>query len=280
MFPKFSTKSRNDKASEPLAPPHTIQSRGRCDLQIGPHIFPSTTFYEVHYLGQANVVAPQPSSQYTAGPPASDATLNPITMITPALITQVNEAATSNPTLAHLLQLAAAGKATPEQLKTLGVLIQSLAGGTSTATATTSISVAQPKDFDLVIEFADNNSERWIFPRGPVVCDKISDAAPLDATVTTRVPFPEAKTDQFLDASSPQVVTFLLRRAPMTVWDTILRWAGGEEKMKESRKILDQLVRLFACLNNKGLKGRRNPVKGHTSLISCQKVPSCPNFKQ
>ncbi|TFK30876.1 hypothetical protein FA15DRAFT_751868 [Coprinopsis marcescibilis] len=50
-FPKFQTKLRNKASSdipEPL--PHTIQTKGRCDIEIGPHIFPETIVYEVNYL--------------------------------------------------------------------------------------------------------------------------------------------------------------------------------------------------------------------------------------
>lgn len=49
-FPKFSTKTRGHKAPEIVQPPHTIQPRGRCDIEIGPHLFPDTILYEVNYL--------------------------------------------------------------------------------------------------------------------------------------------------------------------------------------------------------------------------------------
>ena len=49
-FPKFSTKTRGHKAPEIVQPPHTIQPRGRCDIEIGPHLFPDTVLYEVNYL--------------------------------------------------------------------------------------------------------------------------------------------------------------------------------------------------------------------------------------
>lgn len=183
-------------------------------------------------------------------------------MITPALITQVNAAAASNPTLANLLQLAALGKASPEQLKTLGILIQSLAAATGTAAPyqlpapaaapSTTLSTV-PKEFDLVIEFSEAPADRWVLPRGPVLCERViegnvADAA-YDVIITTRVPFPEAVSSgngaasESVKSASPQVLTFRLLRAPLPVWDLISRWVGGEEKMKESRKVLDKLVR-------------------------------------
>jgi hypothetical protein len=212
--------------------------------------------------------------------------LNSITKITPHLINQVNSAASSNPILANLLQLAAAGCATPEQLKTLGLLIQSLASpesaqlasqsslpssqrqsnlkatqfipSTGTQTATTSNSPV--KEFDLVIEFREMPSERWVFPRGPIVYEKVVDndatEVSYDALVKTVLPFdtsignnssavadhaPPTKSSSPIEKTL-HVATFRLRKTPLTIWDTISRWASGEEMMQQSREILDTLV--------------------------------------
>src|SRR5882757_7747807 len=164
-FPKFSSKARGNKTPDVVPPPHTIQTRGKCDLAIGPHIFTDTTIYEVHYLSQGPVpssntasnpvwqtnvslAGPQPYNQssvtsQSSTPSAPSTTpdiadpqnvatplissLADVTSITPVLINRVNTAASANPILSNLLQLAAAGHASPDQLKTLGLLIQSLA---------------------------------------------------------------------------------------------------------------------------------------------------------
>ncbi|KAI0308181.1 hypothetical protein B0F90DRAFT_131037 [Multifurca ochricompacta] len=55
------------------------------------------------------------------------------TPITPALINRVNDAASTDPILANFLQLAASGRATSDQLKTLALLIQSLASAPSSS---------------------------------------------------------------------------------------------------------------------------------------------------
>jgi hypothetical protein len=216
--------------------------------------------------------------------------------ITPALVSQVNSAAASNPTLANLLQLAAAGKASPDQLKSLGLLIQSLAGHqitsksrsatpapgsaqpetpptsgiaaqsehvASTASyAPSSQNVSQtyagpPKEFDLVIEFHEASSDRWIFPRGPAVCERKNVG---DIVISAVLPFPQRhfysgtglpgtgvmgseKGGPNEAGVAPQIVTFLLRKASLAIWDTVLRWAGGEETMAKSHGVLAALVR-------------------------------------
>ncbi|KAG6885264.1 hypothetical protein C0993_003954 [Termitomyces sp. T159_Od127] len=213
-FPRFSSKVRGGKTADPAPPPHTIQTRGKCDLEIGPHVFSDTTFYEVHYLpsqpsstvGLASQTpkANQPSTlpatgvkspeiARSSGPLASNVTS--VATITPALINQVNSAASSNPTLANLLQLAAAGLATPDQLKTLGLLIQSLANSevvqpvppslsdtpvipqlpAVTPSPVTTPPFAPVKEFDLVLEFRESPNERWVFPRGLVTCERTAD---------------------------------------------------------------------------------------------------------
>jgi hypothetical protein len=55
------------------------------------------------------------------------------TPITPTLINRVNDAAATDPILANFLQLAASGRASSDQLKTLALLIQSLASAQSSA---------------------------------------------------------------------------------------------------------------------------------------------------
>lgn len=156
-FTKFSTKSRGGKGSDIWQPPHTIKFRGKCDLEIGPHVFYATSVYEVTYQpysapAQASLpyhtqkgvasashtppmaVQSPPVPTHSTGAhvyaPSTTALVSSLkgaVPITSDLIAQVNAAAMSNPTLANLLGLAASGSATSEQLQTLGVTIQSLA---------------------------------------------------------------------------------------------------------------------------------------------------------
>ncbi|KAK0455999.1 hypothetical protein EV421DRAFT_1895266 [Armillaria borealis] len=274
FFPKFSSRSRGGKSSDISPPAHTIQSRGRCDLEVGPHIFSGTTFSEVHYLSSqppsqvpqsyqpyqstssannsswtsygntystnAPQAPPQPNESQSSAPLLSS--LSSVTIITPALIHQVNSAASSNPTLANLLQLAAAGKASPDQLQTLGLLIQSLAHSPAVMSQNAMPSPSYPpppaKEFDLVFEFQETSSERWILPRGPALCERKIDSSVTDAAYDIIITTCLAPYVGFYE-----VVTFRLIKAPLPVWDMVSRWVGGEEKMKESRVILDQLMK-------------------------------------
>ncbi|KAJ6504408.1 hypothetical protein DFH09DRAFT_944007 [Mycena vulgaris] len=286
VFPKFSGRVRGKLDTAHTPPPHTIQSRGRCQIEIGPHIFSETSFFEVQYLPPApaapsfiqsswqspyNAYAPYghqsaPAAsqasvvQHTTSPLLSS--LTSVTTITPALINQVNAAAASNPTLANLLQLAAAGKASAEQLKTLGLLIQSLAvpessEALSSAANLMKSSSAQPyppvaantpvKEFDLVLQYYETSSDRWIIPRGPVICEKVADArtpAYYDIVLTMALGLPkppQSSAEADADKPNSQVVSIRLKRPPPTLWETIWRWVGGEEKLKENRTILDDL---------------------------------------
>jgi hypothetical protein len=283
-FPKFSSRARNNK--DPAPPPHTIQTRGTCNVVIGPHIFPDTIFYEVHYLPpqgyQPSSFSNQPqaanpywqstssysqaantgnSAQLSHSNSAADKldknsssldSLPASIALTPHLIQQVNSAASSNPILANLLQLAAAGKATQDQLKTLGLLIQSFASLSSVSSAQSLVQHGQPttssypytgfstppvKEFDLVFEFRETPNDRWYIPRVPVYVErKPPPDVPneLDITLLTCVPFnidkqpPTAEHDG--ENSFQYPIVFTLKNAPYTVWETIWRWVGGESK--------------------------------------------------
>lgn len=298
MFPKFSSRGRGGKQPDVVPPPHTIYNRGRCTLQIGPHLFVDTTVFEVYYRVLPAMVSqpttfvypsastnavhkPQTPTSASAG--ESNTLLSSLSSalpVPPGLITQVDVAATSNPTLSNLLQLAASGQATPDQLKALGLLIQSLASPSvpsmpattqqATAPGTDSLTIPFPpapavtqqfqhqtaiKDFDIVLEFRESLSDRWVFPRGPATCEFVSTSGNSgsigDLTVATIVPFPSMTPPQdpsASDSSVPtesapkQVVEFHFKMASSYIWDTFSRWIGPKEKMEENRKILMEIV--------------------------------------
>ncbi|TFK56692.1 hypothetical protein OE88DRAFT_1721836 [Heliocybe sulcata] len=270
-FPKFSTRSRSSKLPEVVPPPHSITFHGRCDLEIGPHIFRDTAFFEVRYLSQAQLpqhgtasAAGGSSSSQRASTPLISALASNVS-VTPALVAQVNKAAQTNPALAHLVYLAASNRATPEQLKTLGLLIQSMATGPNAVDAMTSAASqhspaassydATPpiqnqqeshpmfsQEFELVFEFKETHLEKLIFPRVPVVCKRLPGqirALPelCDVSITTSVPFPNSGTK-----GRPQLVNMYLRMATVNIWELLCRWVGDEEKMRNNQRILDQTV--------------------------------------
>lgn len=85
-----------------------------------PSHYPPTTYNPYAEPSGSNTSQQTPAGSVV---PPADPSLN----VTPALIAQVNDAAASNPTLHNLLQVAASGEASMDQLKTLGFFIQSLA---------------------------------------------------------------------------------------------------------------------------------------------------------
>ncbi|EIW87061.1 hypothetical protein CONPUDRAFT_149100 [Coniophora puteana RWD-64-598 SS2] len=295
MFPKFSSRARGGKPADVVPPPHTIYNRGICTLEIGPHTFTETTIFEVHYQAVAHpahstsITTVNPTNAHTDGLSTKepDSLLNdsahtPLLKslrasmdIPPALISQVNSAATSNPTLLNLLQLAASGRATADQLKTLEVLIQSLASSpsldsfsapaqsTGQLRAPTSAfaasgsshahSQASAKEFDIVLEFRENPSDRWILPREPAICQYNpvpgSSGSFSDIILTTRVPFssnivPQEDTDE-VDRESPrpvvnkEIVNFRLMRASPMICESMMRYIGPPDRAEENRKIIE-----------------------------------------
>ena len=202
-----------------------------------------------------------------------------VTSITPVLINRVNTAASANPILSNLLQLAAAGHASPDQLKTLGLLIQSLANMEELPIATASIQ--QPptavnhnqrsppvKDFDLVLEFREAPAERWVFPRVPVYGERKSNpSTSQDILLTTCIPFSvannpvsdvlqEPSLETATESPVQHVVTLHLIEAPWAIWDTIYRWIGGEDNLRSNKIQIDGLV----CDFFKNFKIKLNPI--------------------
>jgi len=268
-------------------------------MRIGPHIFSNTSFYEVHYLPQAANLAPSHSQStipkqnnphtVSSSSSATNPSQSPIStaqlavsastghthlqnaspppissaVVTPDMVSQVNVAAESNPTLKNLLRLVASSRATPEQLKTLGLLIQSLGPpqqpSMTAAQTTVPGSSYTVKDFDIVIEFQEKPSDRWIIPRGPAVCEwarsDVNGLPTSDINLSLAVPFPQAQqlhiekvttssTEDPASADSPsQVVTFRLCKTSQALWSVFLIWAGGEQGIVGSRKILDKIAR-------------------------------------
>ncbi len=185
--------------------------------------------------------------------------------VTPALSAQVALASQSNPTLANLLNAVINRTATDDQVKTLGLLVQSMGNvqqlGPSQPSSTalpTDTRAGSPKPFDIVLEFHERPADRWIFPRGDVVCERRGVAQDLfarssDVTITTSLPFagtasqdPSAADDQQAELQPPEVGSLCFSRVPQHLWDLFMLWAGGPAKVEESRTALAELVSI--CL--------------------------------
>ncbi|KAJ3979931.1 hypothetical protein F5890DRAFT_1630611, partial [Lentinula detonsa] len=131
VFPKFTGKAKKGSKVAPntssAPPPHDLQFRGKWEVEIGPHIYPNTTFHKAIYLLTFSNQAPSATSYGGFSTTSFTPSTFETTIATPALIDQINAAAATNPILVSLLQLASAGQATQDQLQMLSVTIQSLA---------------------------------------------------------------------------------------------------------------------------------------------------------
>lgn len=289
LFPTFSSRSRG-KYPGVVPPAHTAKRHGTCDIHVGPHVFPSTSIWEVNYAPPVNVhrlpqpqvsswnPATQPPSQYSS-PSNSEPSRNPLLAITPDLLARVHRASAANPTLLNLLQQAASGYATHDQLRTLGLLIQSLAASPDdpysspspyahlypdmprpTSFAHQSATTATNKtQLDLVFEFPEKPSVQFVFPRGPITYERVSSATHptrRDILLTTCLPFEllDLGASSELppnDQSFPsQVVTFRFENAPASLWDFIPMWAGGPSMLLASERVLENKVHTPVTLKN------------------------------
>lgn len=316
-FTKFSTKSRSAKNNEIWQPPHTLRFRGKCDIEIGPHVFYATSVYEVTYQSYSVPAGPpnantscisDGSIQQPLPSPLPGSSSNNYLSITNELISQVNIAAQTNPTLANLIAVAASGSATAEQLQTLGVTLQSLAEPRNTVSAPptgnapdaaiTSPSAALPennapsstlttnntsilslrppqiskpsvdtagcqasssvhipaREPDVLIEFYENSSDRWILPKDLVVYEKLTrwDGVNSFADIIFSTIFPFQRADSqstSLDTSAKEIVqgqedvvhpiTLRFFNVPISIWNLFATAAADEERTRRVKVAID-----------------------------------------
>ncbi|KAI0652001.1 hypothetical protein C8Q79DRAFT_935720 [Trametes meyenii] len=266
LFPKFSVKTRGGRPTEVIPPPHTTKAYGKYDLLIGPHVFADTAIYEVHYLPPNDITASQTSAIQSANLSSVQTSLSSVpfpsgTYVTPAMSSKVLSVAKEDQTLANLLNAVVKRTATDDQVRTLGYLIQSMGGvqtldQSSAAPGTTlqpPVRPVSPKPFDIVLEFHERPSERFVLSRGDVVCDLVASKSnnayrASDVIVTCCIPFPRAATFEpsqtSPEARSPEVATFRISRISQSLWDLLFVWAGGLDRIEESRVKLSQLAKV------------------------------------
>ncbi|KAI0082110.1 hypothetical protein K474DRAFT_1655446 [Panus rudis PR-1116 ss-1] len=269
IFPRFSVKHRGGKSTSIVPPPHTIKPHGRYDFTVGPHLFSSTAIYEVHYIPQNQASSSQNqtfSSQGVQNSQSSASSSMPDgIVVSPELLQKVTEAAATNPILANLLHEAHRGRATVEMQQRLGLLIQSLGATNPPAASTSAASAPAPtqtssfpqssnvpssptKEFDVVIEFNERPSEKYIIPRGRVSCELIPSgyytASGWDLVMNAVLPFPEAVSA--LEPASrpkyPELVPFRWSGVSASVQDLVHRWSGGEEHKVQIAKLINEVL--------------------------------------
>lgn len=223
-------------------------------------------------------------------------------------------AAQTNPTLANLIAVAASGSATAEQLHSLGVTLQSLAGSNDTVISTscstdtlppkagvavpsplptspnkTSLGTMQPenppvlslrpsqtpigstpyqtsssvqlpaKESDVLIEFYENSTDRWILPKELVVYEKLTrwDGVNSFADIIFSTIFPfEHVISQITSSNSldkdhcpPTLdvihpITLRFFNVPISIWNLFASAAADEDRTKRVRTAIDAMVRI------------------------------------
>ncbi|GJJ09699.1 hypothetical protein Clacol_003923 [Clathrus columnatus] len=302
--------SRSNKGTEIWQPPHTLRFRGKCDLEIGPHVFYATSVYEVTYHPYSVTPNTIPShanssTQQSLPVPTTSSTTNDLS-ITNELIARVNVAAQTNSDLANLIAVAASGSATAEQLQALGVTLQSLAESSnsinSTPTSNTgtfkapilspalftslksnpvgptptnnshvlalrppqaspsvgsapyqiSPTVQIPaKEPDVLIEFYENSSDRWILPKELVLYEKLTRWDGVnsfaDIIFSTIFPFEHTVSPVKLSDSAhedlPELpihpITLRFFNVPISIWNLFASAAADEERTKRVKVAID-----------------------------------------
>ena len=120
---KFSAKARGKQPAELNKSPHSLKAIGKYDMEIGPHVFHDTAFFEVLYHSASTEYSSSQDKSsmcfehsFSEASSTSSLSCQPLfsagspeasVEVTPALISQVNQAAAANPAIQNLLQLAA-----------------------------------------------------------------------------------------------------------------------------------------------------------------------------
>lgn len=270
----------------------------------------------------SNLSAPVQAIGSSAGNPVSAtspaSSVPPITHVGLDLIGKVNQAAENDPLLSKLLKLAAGGHATPDQLKTLGLLIQSLdsiafPGPTATPAPQSSAPLPAPvkpsndyyqryppqvpvvpaKPFDIVLEFRESAGDRWLFPRGSVFWETIPNTADPrinpDIALTTCLSndgrisecLAEATGKGSAESNARYPVTIRFKEAPLTLSDTIYRWIGGTETNASNKQQIENIVsHSLASLSRWCLIRKLKPQKSFKRLYLGMQIPAGPLLTQ
>lgn len=207
-------------------------------------------------------LAPQDSSEtasWSSGVPA-DATQSRLgEWVTPALLTQVTRAVGTDPVLRNLLELAHKQQLTDEQRATLTAILRSLNDqlgqpfdGLLVPHAGPSVLAAPPspvQPFDLVIEFQEKPSDRWVVPRGAVqLIDAYAHhgASRYDVILFLHLPTSNinAATQASYEAKASECAKLHWKGLPQSTYDILMTWSQGElENPDGPKKSSDLSVR-------------------------------------
>jgi hypothetical protein len=233
--------------------PPSFHDRGTCDVDMGPHTFSNTQFFEVYRQGQGPPPSSSSSANVLSRPAAAgdNFTIAPLINFDLSRITDLSEV--ELPTdpherreylrrvhnaIAYDAKNAAAVQAlVAKQGKTVGDVLAMLKG----------MMDLPQMPFDLAICFEETPPDRCVIPHGPALFEKLPNN---DAKLTLILPF-----DQMIKApprpidpgDSPsqvkrRVVSLTIRNVTPAIADTLKRWIGGEERMDAFRDEINNLV--------------------------------------
>lgn len=257
-FPKYASKPGRGinvtryYMGDPDHPP-SFHDRGTCDVDMGPHTFSNTQFFEVYRQGQGPPPSSSSSANVLSRPAAAgdNFTIAPLINFDLSRITDLSEV--ELPTdpherreylrrvhnaIAYDAKNAAAVQAlVAKQGKTVGDVLAMLKG----------MMDLPQMPFDLAICFEETPPDRCVIPHGPALFEKLPNN---DAKLTLILPF-----DQMIKApprpidpgDSPsqvkrRVVSLTIRNVTPAIADTLKRWIGGEERMDAFRDEINNLV--------------------------------------
>ena len=222
------------------------------------YIHSTTTYTAIQTTLSSSSYSAAPNYPLTTQPSSSS---SPSSYVTPALSSRVATAAQTDPILANLLNAVINRTATAEQVKRLGVLVRQLEGVPElepsnaplapSPTAPAPFRPISPKPFDIILEFHEKPSDKWILPRGIVFCERVGVAEEVwaryaDVIITTTMtpssPLADPSGEHAPDVSTPEVVSFRFSKVSQPLWGLLLSWAGGSQKMEENKAKLSEMV--------------------------------------
>ncbi|KAH6916957.1 hypothetical protein BKA70DRAFT_1251013 [Coprinopsis sp. MPI-PUGE-AT-0042] len=229
-----------------------MQLRGRCTIEIGPHIFDDVPFYEV-----SHTVTLAAASDRRRGVPAAvnrDAMTGRPSLTQPAAVPHWKDAtlaACSDAEFVMLSQLFRERKATTEQAERLGELIQQLFSN-----KTVGPSPGSRNTFDVLLGFPDDHDYQLLLPPGPAIFRPSKSGAPNDWDLLLRLPFDDPEQEDAMednqDSSSSEYseqgkqyykAKLKLKGCPEAVSSLLLRWLGSEHEAEEYRDVFRYMER-------------------------------------
>ena len=156
----------------------------------------------------------------------------------------MTQAAATDPILHNLLTLAQRNQLTEEQRSTLATFVRSLnerlGSESSVGLPTSATPSPPPRPFDLVIEFHERSSDRWLVPRGAVYLEDTYEStggSQYDVIVTINLPLsqsaPASHEDDPMGETKQttvptQAVKLQWKGLHQDSYDLLMTWAEGK----------------------------------------------------